>query len=52
MSEAMTGKTVVAVAHRLSTLAHLDRLLVIDQRTSLSRTARTPTCSRAMGIYA
>ena len=31
MSEAMTGKTVVAVAHRLSTLAHLDRLLVIEQ---------------------
>jgi ATP-binding cassette, subfamily B, bacterial len=31
MSEAMVGKTVVAVAHRLSTLAHLDRLLVIDR---------------------
>ncbi|MBV8612855.1 MAG: multidrug ABC transporter ATP-binding protein, partial [Acetobacteraceae bacterium] len=31
MNEAMAGKTVIAVAHRLSTLAHLDRLLVIDK---------------------
>ncbi|MES1164694.1 MAG: ABC transporter ATP-binding protein, partial [Verrucomicrobiota bacterium] len=30
VSEAMAGKTVIAVAHRLSTLAHLDRLLVLD----------------------
>jgi ABC-type multidrug transport system fused ATPase/permease subunit len=28
--QAMRGKTVLAVAHRLSTLAHMDRLLVID----------------------
>jgi ATP-binding cassette subfamily B multidrug efflux pump len=27
----MQGKTVIAVAHRLSTIAALDRLLVIDQ---------------------
>ncbi|MGI9521572.1 MAG: ABC transporter ATP-binding protein [Hyphomicrobiaceae bacterium] len=27
----MEGKTVVAVAHRLSTIAHLDRLIVLDQ---------------------
>ena len=26
----MASKTVIAVAHRLSTLAHLDRLLVLD----------------------
>lgn len=26
----MAGKTVVAVAHRLSTIAHLDRLIVLD----------------------
>jgi ATP-binding cassette subfamily B protein/ATP-binding cassette subfamily B multidrug efflux pump len=27
----MEGKTVIAVAHRLSTIAALDRLIVIDQ---------------------
>jgi ABC-type multidrug transport system fused ATPase/permease subunit len=30
MHEAMAGKTVIAIAHRLSTLAHLDRLIVLD----------------------
>ncbi len=27
----MKGKTVIVVAHRLSTIAHLDRILVFDQ---------------------
>jgi ATP-binding cassette subfamily B protein len=27
----MQGKTVIVVAHRLSTIAHLDRILVFDQ---------------------
>jgi ATP-binding cassette, subfamily B, bacterial len=31
MSQAMAGKTVIAIAHRLSTLAHLDRLIVLDR---------------------
>jgi ABC-type multidrug transport system fused ATPase/permease subunit len=31
MDEAMAGKTVIAIAHRLSTLAHLDRILVVDR---------------------
>jgi ABC-type multidrug transport system fused ATPase/permease subunit len=31
MREAMTGKTVIAIAHRLSTLAHLERLIVLDK---------------------
>jgi ATP-binding cassette subfamily B protein len=31
MAEAMAGKTVIAIAHRLSTLAHLERLIVLDR---------------------
>jgi len=31
LDEAMKGKTVIVVAHRLSTIAHLDRILVFDQ---------------------
>lgn len=31
LDEVMVGKTVIVVAHRLSTIAHLDRILVFDQ---------------------
>jgi ATP-binding cassette subfamily B protein len=31
LEEVMRGKTVIVVAHRLSTIAHLDRILVFDQ---------------------
>lgn len=31
LDELMHGKTVIVVAHRLSTIAHLDRILVFDQ---------------------
>jgi ATP-binding cassette subfamily B protein len=31
LDQLMTGKTVIVVAHRLSTIAHLDRILVFDQ---------------------
>jgi ABC-type multidrug transport system fused ATPase/permease subunit len=30
MARAMVGKTVIAIAHRLSTLAHMDRIVVLD----------------------
>jgi ATP-binding cassette subfamily B protein len=30
LDEVMLGKTVLVVAHRLSTIAHLDRILVFD----------------------
>jgi ATP-binding cassette subfamily B protein len=31
LDDVMQGKTVIVVAHRLSTIAHLDRILVFDQ---------------------
>ena len=37
----MEGKTVIAIAHRLCTIARIDRLIVLEQGRSSSR-ARMP----------
>jgi ABC-type multidrug transport system fused ATPase/permease subunit len=51
MSEVMSGKTVLAVAHRLSTLAHLDRLLIIDAGKVVEDGSHAELLARD-GIYA
>ena len=54
MREAMAGKTVIAIAHRLSTVMDMDRLIVLDrgsivadgshERASDDGVASTPSC--------
>jgi ABC-type multidrug transport system fused ATPase/permease subunit len=51
MREAMTGKTVIAIAHRLSTLAHLDRLIGLDRGQIVEGGTHAQLVIRA-GLYA
>jgi ATP-binding cassette subfamily B multidrug efflux pump len=47
----MAGKTVIAIAHRLSTLSRMDRLVVLD-RGRIAETGTHAALLRQGGVYA
>jgi ABC-type multidrug transport system fused ATPase/permease subunit len=51
MREAMVGKTVIAIAHRLSTVMDMDRLIVL-QRGAIVADGTHPELLRQGGLYA
>lgn len=48
LDEIMEDKSVVVVAHRLSTVAHLDRILVFDKGGWLRVAVMTSCCAKAV----
>lgn len=51
MREAMAGKTVIAIAHRLSTVMDMDRLIVLDRGKIVADGSHTELLRRG-GLYA
>ncbi|AUB41893.1 ABCB-BAC, ATP-binding cassette, subfamily B, bacterial [Nostoc flagelliforme CCNUN1] len=51
LDSAMNGKTVIVVAHRLSTIAHLDRILVFDQGRIIEDGTHTKLLARCGAYY-
>jgi ATP-binding cassette subfamily B multidrug efflux pump len=47
----MEGKTVIAIAHRLSTLTEMDRLIVLDKGRIIEAGSHSELVGQA-GIYA
>ena len=52
LNQLMQGKTVIAVAHRLSTIAAMDRLVVMDKGKIVEEGTHTQLVSKRGGIYA
>jgi ABC-type multidrug transport system fused ATPase/permease subunit len=51
MREAMAGKTVIAIAHRLSTVMDMDRLVVLDRGSIVADGSHSELLTRG-GLYA
>jgi ATP-binding cassette subfamily B protein len=51
LDEVMKNKTVIVVAHRLSTIAHLDRILVFDQGRIIEDGSHAELLERRGGYY-
>ena len=47
----MQGRTTIVIAHRLSTVEHCDRIVVLDGGR-IAEPARTPSCWRWRDVYA
>ncbi len=47
----MIGKTTIVVAHRLSTIAHLDRILVFDRGHIVEDDSHTKLLARRGAYY-
>ncbi len=52
LNELMDGKTVLVVAHRLSTIRHVDRIIVIDDGQVIEEGTHEELSNQTDGIYA
>lgn len=52
LHELMEGKTVIAIAHRLSTLREMDRIIVLDKGTIIEDGTHTSLTKKRGGVYA
>jgi ATP-binding cassette subfamily B protein len=51
MERLMTGRTSIVIAHRLSTVRSLDRILVFDRGEIVEQGTHASLAGRAGGIY-